>query len=41
MQKLFKKSKEKKKRVQKNGQVSEISKTIGTYMPALKEKKDE
>ena len=30
IQKLFKKEKEKKKRVEKNGQVSEISKTMDT-----------
>jgi hypothetical protein len=36
MQKLFIKKKKKKKRIEKrkNGQVSEISKTMGTPMPA-------
>jgi hypothetical protein len=36
MQKLFKKGKEKKKKVEKKWQVSEISKTMGTQMPAWK-----
>ena len=34
MQKLFMKRRKKKKSVEKNGQVSEIYKTIGTPMPA-------
>ena len=38
MQKLFL---EKEKKRWKNGQVSEIFKTIGTYMPAWKGKKEE
>ena len=39
MQKLFiKKGKKRKKRVEKNGQVSEIFKTMGTQMPAKKKK---
>ena len=41
MQKLFiKKEKElKKENLEKNGQVSEILKTMGTQMPAWKDKK--
>ena len=40
MQKLFiKKEKEEKKRREKNGQVSEIFKTMGTQMSAWKKRK--
>ena len=31
----------KKKSIEKNGQVSEISKTMGTKMPAMKKKREE
>ena len=41
MQKLFMKRRKKKKSVEKNGQVSEIYKIMGTPMPAWKKRKDE
>ena len=41
MQKLFKKRERKEKKVEKNGQVSEISKIMGMQMPTEKRRRDE
>ena len=40
MQKLFIKKK-RRRSIEKNGQVSEISKIMGTQMPAIKKERDE
>ena len=39
MQKLFIKKEKRRKSIEKNGQVSEISKTMGTQMPPKKRKR--
>jgi len=41
MQELFIKNKKKERVLNKNGQVSEISKIMGTQMPAIKKERDE